>query len=120
MPIFDNNCFGPSSLLFIPSFKRLQKSASKNNGAKSHKLRTDERGPRAREKLRARKEQLKKAVDNDIVVKYDKFHAANLLSRPSPNPLIECDSTVTAVTHTQPPPPPLSTDTNPHPTHPSE
>jgi hypothetical protein len=121
MPVFDNNCFSPASLFFIPSFKNLRKPVLSNNKATSH--RSGNEGPgeqEAHEKLRARKEQLRKAADNNIVIKYDKFYAANLLSRPSPTPLIECDSTVTVIAHTQPPPPPLSTDTNPHPTPPSE
>jgi hypothetical protein len=122
MPVFDNSCFSSASPFFIPPFKSLRKPTSDNNEATSRGL--DNEGPGeqvAHEKLRARKAALKKLADDDDVIKYDKHHAANLLSRPSPNPLVECDSTVTVVAHAQPPPPPpLSADTNPHPTPPSE
>src|ERR1700736_3047111 len=116
MPIFDNNCFSPASPFFIPSFKNLRKPAASNNETTSHESGNkglDEQ--EARKKLRVRKDQLRKDTDDDIV-KYDKFHAANLLSRPSPATLADRDRdiVVTAAVHTQPPPP-LSTRTEPKP-----
>lgn len=63
-----------------------------------------------RKKLRARKEELKKLTDDDDVIKHDKHHAANLLSRPNPSMFANHDIIVTVVTHTQPPP---SISTNP-------
>jgi hypothetical protein len=84
---------------------------------------SDNEGPGeqvAHEKLRMRKVELKKLADDDDIIKYDKHHATNLLSRPSPNPLIKCDSTVTAAAHAQLPPPPPSPFTSPHPAPPSE
>jgi hypothetical protein len=117
MPVFHNNCFSAASPFFIPPFRNLRKPAS-NNEATSHG--SGDEGPgeqEARERLRARKDQLWKAADNDDVIKYDKLHAANLLSRPSPTLLVECDSTITAAAHAQPPP---SLSINPHQTPPSE
>ena len=60
-----------------------------------------------REQLRARKDELRKLADDDDIIKYDKHHAANLLSRPSPAVLADRDGdvVVTAVVHAQPPPP---------------
>jgi hypothetical protein len=52
------------------------------------------------EKLSARKEELKKLTDDDNVIKHDKHHATNLLSRPSLGTFTDCDVIVTAVTHT--------------------
>jgi hypothetical protein len=84
-PVFDNDCFGANSTLFIPTFKSLRKPTSNNSEATSRELGSkglDER--EAREKLRARKEELRKLTDDDDVIKYDKYHAANLISRASP------------------------------------
>ncbi|KIM91773.1 hypothetical protein PILCRDRAFT_884 [Piloderma croceum F 1598] len=64
----------------------------------------------AHEKLRARKEELKKLEDDDDIIKHDKHHPTNLLSRPSPGTFADRDTIVTAVTRTQPSP---SLSTNP-------
>ena len=58
----------------------------------------------AHEKLKARKEQLRKLMDDDDVAKYHNFHTANLFSRPSPAMFADCDIVVTVVARTQPPP----------------
>src|SRR5882757_6563180 len=100
-PVFDNNCFGANSTLFIPAFKSLRKPTSSNSEATSHGL--GSKGPderEAREKLRTRMEELKKLADDDDVIKHDKHHAANLLLRPSTATLDR--DVVTAAVHTQP------------------
>jgi hypothetical protein len=110
-PVFDNNCFSANSTLFILAFKSLQKSTSSNSKATSHGL--GSKGPdewEAHKKLRARKEELKKLTDNDDIIKHDKHHAANLLSRLSLDTFTDCDVIVTAVTCSRPPP---SLSTNP-------
>ncbi|KIM81546.1 hypothetical protein PILCRDRAFT_89038 [Piloderma croceum F 1598] len=112
-PVFDNNCFGANSTLFIPAFKSCRKPTSSNNKATSHGLGGEGRSKReAHEKLRARKRNL---TDDDDDVKYDKFHAVNLLSRPRPATFADCDIVVTAVARTQPPP--LSPHVLPTPSH---
>ena len=81
-PVFDNNCFDANSTLFIPAYKNLRKLTSSHNKATSHGLGNE--GPderEAREKLRARKDELRKLANDDDDVKHDKYHAANLLSR---------------------------------------
>ena len=81
-PVFNNDCFSTNSTLFIPTFKSLQKPTLSNSRATSHRLGSngpDER--EAREKLRARREQLRKFADDDDVIKHNKYHPANLLSR---------------------------------------
>jgi hypothetical protein len=103
-PVFDNNCFGAPTRHFIPAFKSPPKLALSNSEATSHGFGFE--GPDEREahkKLRARKDQLRKLADSDNVVKYDKFHAVNLIPRPSPM-MFNCDVVVTAVTCTQPTP----------------
>jgi hypothetical protein len=109
-PTFDNNCFSTNSPLFIPAFKSFQKSTSSNSETTSHG--SDSKGPNeqeASEKFRARKEQLRKLADNDDVIKYDKYHAANLISRSRPT-MLDCDVVATVAAHAQPP----SLSINPH------
>ena len=62
---------------------------------------------------------MRKLTDDDDILKYDKFHVANLLSRPTPTMFTDHDIVITAVAHTQPSPPP-SLSTSPHPTPPFE
>jgi len=52
-------------------------------------------------KLRARKDELRKLVNDDDIIKYN---AANLLLRQNPT-TSNCNAVVTAVTHMEPPPP---------------
>jgi hypothetical protein len=109
-PTFDNNCFGANSPLFIPTFKSFQKPTSSNSEATPRG--SDSKGPdewEASEKLRAQKEQLRKLADNDDVIKYDKDHAANLISRSRPT-MLDCDVVATVAAHAQPP----SLSINPH------
>src|SRR5882762_282372 len=118
-PVFDNNCFGANSTLFIPAFKSLRKPTSSNSEAMSRGL--GSKGPderEAREKLRTRMEELRKLANDDDVIKHDKYHATNLILSPSPATLADRDRdiVVTAAAHAQPPPP-LSADTNPQTQH---
>jgi len=118
-PVFDNDCFSTNSTLFIPAFKSLRKPTSSNSEATSHGLGSngpDER--EARKKLRARREQLRKLADDDDVIKHDKYHAANLLSRRNPA-TSDRDAIVTAAAHTRPPPPPSPSTHTQH-LHPNE
>jgi hypothetical protein len=81
-PVFDNNCFDANSTLFIPAYKNLRKLTSSHNKTTSHRLGNE--GPdkqEAREKLRARKDELRKLANDDDIVKHNKYHAANLLLR---------------------------------------
>src|SRR6202047_1186078 len=96
-PVFDNNCFGANSTLFIPAFRSLRKPTGSNSEATSDGLLGERE---AREKLRARKAELRKLADDDDIIKYDRYHAANLISRPSPGTL-DRDVVMVAV---QPPP----------------
>ena len=73
MPIFDSACFGAGSRFFIPAFKGSRETTSNNSGAAT----LDER--EAHERLRARKEYVRSLADVDDVVRYDKYHAANLI-----------------------------------------
>ena len=114
-PIFDNNCFSANSTLFILAFKGSRKPTSSNSEATSCGLNSkglDER--EACEQLRARKDKLRKLVDDDDVIKHNKYHAANLISRLSPATLDR--DIITAAVHAQP----LSLSINPHPKPPSE
>ena len=72
-PLFDSSCFGTNSPLFIPTFRGHRKPSSNNHGA----TQPDER--EARERLEARKEHMRMLADADDVVRYDKYHAANLI-----------------------------------------
>jgi hypothetical protein len=79
---FNNSCFSTNSSLFIPAFKSPQKLASSNNEATSHGFGSE--GPdeqEAHKKLRVRKEELRKLTDDDDIIKHNKHHTANLLSR---------------------------------------
>ena len=68
-----------NSTLFIPTFKSHPKPTSSNNEAMSHGLGVEDLSKwEAHEKLRARKKQLRKVTNYDVVVKYDKFHATNI------------------------------------------
>jgi hypothetical protein len=103
-PVFDNDYFGTNSTLFIPAFKSSQKLRSSNSEATSHRL--DNKGPdewEVHKKLRVRKEELKKHTDENDVIKHNKHHTTNLLSRPNPSTFTDRDVIVTAVTCTQPP-----------------
>ena len=114
-PVFDNNCFSANSTLFIPAFKGSQKLTSSNSEATSRRL--SSKGPderEAREQLRAWKDELRKLADDSDVIKHNKYHAANLISRLSPATLNR--DVVTVAVHVQP----LSLSINPHPTPPSE
>jgi hypothetical protein len=118
-PVFNNTCFDADSTLFIPTFRSLWKPISNNNETMSHRLGSEKPGKQeAHKKLKARKAELRKFIDNDDVFKYDKNHVANLLSRTSPATLADCDHdiVITAIAHMQLPLPPLPT--SPHPTPP--
>jgi hypothetical protein len=101
-PVFDNTFFGANPTLFIPTFRSLHKSTLSVNEATSHRLGGEKPGEQeACEKLRARKAELRKLADDDII-KYDEQHAANLLSRPSLTMFADHDIVITAVAHMQP------------------
>jgi len=101
-PVFDNNCFHANSTLFVPTFKSHQKPTLSNNETTLHRLGSEGLSKwEAHEKLRVRKAQLRKLTDD---VKYDKFHATNLLSRPRPTTFANCDIVITVVACMQPPP----------------
>jgi hypothetical protein len=74
MPTFDSACFGANSPLFIPAFKGSRKPTSNNSKTKP----VDER--EARERLKARKDHIRRLAAVDDVIRYDKYHAANLLA----------------------------------------
>ena len=73
MPTFDNSCFGANSPLFIPAFKGRRKLTSNDDKTKP----VDER--EARERLKARKDHIRRLANVDDDVRYDKYHAANLI-----------------------------------------
>jgi len=73
MSIFDSLCFGAKSLLFIPAFKGSQKPTLNNNETKQ----PDE--GEARERLKTRKEYMQTLADVDDVIRYNKYHVANLV-----------------------------------------
>jgi hypothetical protein len=114
-PVFDNNCFGANSTLFIPAFKGPRKPTSSISEATSRGLSSKEPDKwEVHEQLRARKDELRKLADDDDVSKHDKYHAANLISRLSPA-MLDCDI-ITVAVHAQP----LSFSINPHPKPPSK
>src|ERR1700749_1653646 len=72
MPIFDSACFGADSQFYIPAFK------SRRNATPANEPET------ANEAMRKRQEYLRKLADADDFLKFDKYHASYLLSRPRP------------------------------------
>jgi len=111
MQVFDSACFGANSPLFIPAFKGSRKPTS--NNSKTHPV--DER--EARERLKARKDHIRRLAAVDDVIRYDKYHAANLLAT---------SNSMTTISQQRVSGTPLSTSTNtqqgsnPHPAPPFE
>jgi hypothetical protein len=90
MPIFDSACYVAGSEFHIPAFGSRRNPTPTTSGSQA-----------ANEAVKKRKAELKKLADRDDVIKYDKFHAANLIAKPNP-------------TATSLPLPPSSDDPPPH------
>ena len=125
IPLFSNGLLKLSQHTLPPRFRQqllwrqldtlyscLQEPPKTRSEATSHRFGFEGPDEQAHKKLRARKDQLRQLADSDDVVKYDKFHTASLISRPS-RMTFDRDIVVTAVTRTQPTP---SLSVNPYPT----
>ena len=73
MPIFDSACYVAGSQFHIPAF-----------GSRRNPAPTTPEPRAANEAIKRRKAELKKLVEADDVIRYDKYHAANLLSNQPP------------------------------------
>jgi hypothetical protein len=86
MPIFDSACYVAGSQFHIPAFGSRRNPAPTTSGPQA-----------ANEAVKRRKAELRKLAEADDVIRYDKYHAANLIAKPNPTATI-------AAASNQPPP----------------